>query len=233
MNDLLRISFVGDSSSLSLSPPAIIIGFSWSTLIIIAILFSVAVIAYLVFVRKRILKGTTMVPVKVTFGKDITVECEIERNEENIFIAHRIYIELVTRKAAIEFDPEHDVVLEIYDSWYKLFGIVRDEIKSIPGRYLLYNRSTSELTRLTIEILNKGLRPHLTTYQATFRKWYMKESESNSNKSKTPIEIQSQFAKFDELVGDMKLVNRVLLEYADQLKNIFDQDWKKKKTAPK
>lgn len=40
---------------------------------------------------------------------------------EDIQIAHQIWTELVTRKAAIPFNPDDDVIVEIYDSWYALF----------------------------------------------------------------------------------------------------------------
>ena len=110
------------------------------------------------------------------------VKVKVERNNENLFIANRIYIELTTRKAAIPFDEDNDVIAEVYDSWYKLFGIIREEIKSVPGRYLKDHDPTSALIGLTTRILNEGLRPHLTQYQARFRKWYEEEKARPENK---------------------------------------------------
>jgi hypothetical protein len=101
---------------------------------------------------------------------------KIKRSYQNLYVAHRIYIELVTRKAAIPIDVDKDVLVEVYNSWYSMFKTIREEIKNLPGDYLVDNESTKKLVDLTIEILNDGLRAHLTTYQAEFRKWYDKES---------------------------------------------------------
>ena len=48
---------------------------------------------------------------------------ELTPNTQDLNIAHQIWTELVTRKAAIPIDPEHDVIHEVYDSLYHLFGI--------------------------------------------------------------------------------------------------------------
>ena len=58
---------------------------------------------------------------------------KVKRNTENLFIANRIYLELVTRKAALPFDEDNDVIVEVYDSWYTLFSTIREEIKNVPG----------------------------------------------------------------------------------------------------
>src|SRR3989442_7455334 len=45
---------------------------------------------------------------------------ELRPNNEDVQIAHRIWTELMTRKAAQPIDIEHDVIVEIYNSWYAL-----------------------------------------------------------------------------------------------------------------
>ena len=55
-----------------------------------------------------------------------TVNSEIQK------FANNIYIELITRKAGIPIDENNDVIEDIYNSWYKLFCIIRDEIKALP-----------------------------------------------------------------------------------------------------
>src|SRR3989442_1125827 len=47
---------------------------------------------------------------------------KIRPSYEDMQIAHRAWAELVTRKAALLFDEENDVIVEVYDSWYQLFG---------------------------------------------------------------------------------------------------------------
>ena len=104
--------------------------------------------------------------------------------EEDLNIAHKIWTELVTRKAALPIDPEHDVLAEVYNSWYALFGRVRDLISEIPARSVREDPATRELVRISTESLNKGLRPHLTRWQARFRTWYA--SQDDALKTMTP-----------------------------------------------
>jgi len=66
----------------------------------------------------------------------VEVEYNIVRNFQNIEIAHKIYVELVTRKAAIEIEEHRDVIVEIYNSWYSIFQSTRDELKSMNGELL-------------------------------------------------------------------------------------------------
>jgi len=142
---------------------------------------------------------------------------KVKRNSENLYVANRIYIELTTRKAAIPIDEENDVIEEIYNSWYNLFQIIRDEIKTLPGEYLKDHDPTNALIGLTTNILNKGLRPHLTLYQARFRKWYEIEKEKAENKNLSPQEIQKKYPEYDELIKSMKEVNKMLMSFSDEL----------------
>ena len=147
---------------------------------------------------------------------------KIRRNYQNLYIANRIYIELITRKAAIPIDKEKDVIVEIYSSWYSLFKIIREEIKNLPGEYLINNENSKTLIDLTIEILNNGLRPHLTQYQAEFKKWYDHEINEALNNKKSPQKIQKDYEKYSTLIDSMLEVNMTLKQYSDQLKNFID-----------
>lgn len=142
---------------------------------------------------------------------------KVKRNSENLFVANRIYIELTTRKAAIPIDEENDVIEEIYNSWYNLFQIIRDEIKTLPGEYLKDHDPTNALIGLTTKILNEGLRPHLTIYQARFRKWYEIEKAKPENEDLSPQEIQKKYPKYEELIKSMKGVNKMLIDFSDEL----------------
>lgn len=143
---------------------------------------------------------------------------KVQRNTENLKIANRIYTELVTRKAAMLIEEEKDVIIEVYNSWYKLFGIVRDEIKNVPGNYLKNHDATEALIGLSTKILNDGLRPHLTTYQAKFRRWYSGAVEDSANKKLSPQEIQKKYPDYQELIESMKEVNNTLIGYAEELR---------------
>jgi hypothetical protein len=160
------------------------------------------------------------VKLKYTFA-GTEIEYSINRNFQNIEIAHRIYVELITRKAAIHID-ENDVIVEVYNSWYTLFQTTRDELKKISGEILLENQVSKDLIKLLSDILNIGLRPHLTEHQAKFRKWYNLAIMSEENKDKTPQKIQSEYDDYENLFKSMKLVNELLIEYSKRLQDIVN-----------
>src|SRR5205807_2700637 len=97
---------------------------------------------------------------------------KIRPSYEDIQVAHQAWIELVTRKAALPFEERNDVIAEVYDSWYALFREMRNLTKTIPAERVRGSKDTQALVRLLVDALNHGLRPHLTKWQARFRRWY-------------------------------------------------------------
>lgn len=147
-------------------------------------------------------------------GQELTFS--VERNFLNLEIAHKVYIELITRKAALPFDEEDDIIEEVYNSWYSLFGTTRDEIKAINGE-LLEHPTSESLIKMATDVLNNGLRPHLTKYQGRFRGWYNNALQNEKYKGMAPQEIQRDFPEYQALVESMKEVNALLSNYAAQL----------------
>jgi len=199
--DLLRLYLSeGYSFALEISP--------W--LVAVIVLFIVAIV-----VRWRRHKFR-VVSLNISLGGIGTVQ--LQPREEDIDLAHKIWTELVTRKAALPIDPEHDVIIEVYDSWYALFGRVRDLISQIPAKLIREEPATRELVRIATESLNKGLRPHLTRWQACFRNWYARQDEAL--KTKTPQDVQKEFPEYDELMKDLQRVNGELIQYAAELEKL-------------
>jgi len=62
--------------------------------------------------------------------------------------------------------------------------------------------------------------PHLTEYQAAFRKWYDESLKKQENENLSPQKIQRKYENYDNLVCSMKDVNQLLIEYAEKLKII-------------
>jgi Transposase IS66 family len=118
------------------------------------------IIRWLVGDPKSLFHKYELVKLNVQLGNVGAVEQR--PNNEDVQIAHRIWTELMTRKAAQPIDVGHDVIVEIYNSWYALFGRVRQLISDIPGHMLRKEKSTQELVRIATQTLNNGLRPHLT-----------------------------------------------------------------------
>ena len=149
-------------------------------------------------------------------------QIKIKANAEDKKIAHRIWTELVTRKAALPFQRDKDVIVEIYNSWHTLFQCVREQIAAIPVEKLRGREKADieQLIDISTKVLNEGLRPHLTEWQAKYRAWYELAKDSNDNKSKSPQEIQREFPQYDQLVSDIEDVNGKLKNFADELKKI-------------
>lgn len=200
--------------------------FTFSLIFNIWVILAVVALFFIIRWAIKYFKGKQsidkdIIPVKLKYKLGGTeIEYQIIRNYQNIEIAHKIYIELITRKAAIQIEEEKDVIVEVYNSWYSLFQITRNELKSFNGKLLKDNNTSQELVRLLTDILNKGLRPHLTEYQARFRKWYAEQLEKSADKS--PQNIQSEFEDINELLNSMKEVNKILIEYSEQLKKIIN-----------
>ncbi len=211
--DLIRLSIEGNSSIDLFVNLYLLIA-----LVIFILLISIVKVKFPAIWAPLTLKGGYKITFKVP---GLEFEKTIERNFNNVFIANRIYIELNTRKAAIDIDETQDIIVEVYDSWYSLFSIIREEIKNIPGELLRNNPSTDNLIEITTKILNKGLRPHLTIYQAKFRRWYEHAITKEENIHNPPQKIQSEFEDFDVLVTDMKHVSALLIEYSDELKRFI------------
>jgi hypothetical protein len=176
------------------------------------------IIALLVLFRwyRRFRRHFSLVKLEIDLGG--VGKAEFQPNVRDIQIAHTIWTELVTRKAAIPIDPEHDVIVEIYNSWYTLFGRIRQLISDIPATWVRQEHSTRELVRISTDTLNNGLRPHLTRWQARFRNWYANQSEAL--KSKTPQEVQKSYPDYSLLIKDMLEVNRQLIQYSVELQKL-------------
>ena len=143
---------------------------------------------------------------------------ELSPSFEDIDIAHKIWTELVTRKAALPFDEENDVIVEIYDSWYTMFGRIRSLISEIPAHLIRNDKDTKKLVRIAIGSLNLGLRPHLTKWQARFRNWYSLQTDELKHRS--PQELQKNYPQYNELITDLIEVNNNLIQYAEELQKI-------------
>lgn len=148
-------------------------------------------------------------------------------------VAYKIWVELSTRKIGLPINLEHDVISEVYDSWYGFFSITRELIKDIPVNKLR-NDSTRKLVNLSVSILNEGLRPHLTLWQARFRHWYDKKIEANVGDF-DPQAVQAEYPKFSELKEDLLKVNDRLIKYREKMKELVlglpQSDKKLKKKA--
>ena len=145
---------------------------------------------------------------------------KIKPNYQDMQIAYKLYVELSTRKIGLEIDLNNDVINEIYNSWYEFFKLTRELIKDIPVSKIRKDKSTKELVRIAIEVLNEGLRSHLTNWQARFRKWYNTEIEREENKDLSPQDIQKKYPEYEKLTKEMIVVNQKSIEYRKILRQL-------------
>lgn len=207
MTDLLH-PYVASSREVVLEVPA------W--LILVALLVVALLLAYRRFAEEPLLHRFEPVEAEIKLGG--VGKVTLRPNLQDIQIAHKVWTELVTRKAAIRIDEENDVIVEIYNSWYAMFLQVRKLISEIPASLLRSQKSTQEIVRITTTTLNEGLRPHLTKWHARFRNWY--DQHSDDLKEKTPQELQREYPDYAELMADLRKVNEELIGYAEALYTI-------------
>ena len=142
-------------------------------------------------------------------------------------VAYAIWVELSTRKIGLPIDFEDDVVAEIYNSWFEFFSVTRDLVKGIPVGQVR-RKSTQAIIKLSIEVLNEGLRPHLTKWQARFRGWYdrqlKKYDDGKAGEILYPQQIQVKFPQYAELKADMERVNQSLIRYRAKMRELVLTD---------
>ncbi len=155
--------------------------------------------------------------IQLSLGKQTV---SITPNFVNIDIAYKIWIELETRKVGLPIDLENDVIVEVYNSWYEFLKLTREIIKQVPSTKFRHDKSTQMLIEVTINILNAGLRTHLTCWQTKFRKWYSAELTKETNVGLFPQEIQQNFPNYKELVSNLIEVNNALIEYKEKMHDL-------------
>ncbi|MCA9906495.1 MAG: hypothetical protein KC547_21725 [Anaerolineae bacterium] len=163
---------------------------------------------------RRYWRGVRFKGVKLSFKGP---EVEICPDHEIRRVAYQAWVEIQTRKAGLLFDEEHDVITEVYDSWYQLFGVLRVLSKTIPAECYANDDDACKLVKVLLESLNDGLRPHLTRWQARFRRWYAAAIAKDEAAARSPQEIQRDFPEYAELVADLCAVNKRFVNFAADL----------------
>lgn len=179
------------------------------------VLGSVIIVKWIIsLIKRRTTKKIKIVNMNINIANIGSVDIAIDNHISKI--AHDAWVEIMTRKVGIEFEEDKDVIVEVYDSWYKLFGIIRELLKEIES---MEDQNVKVLENVLLNVLNQGLRPHLTNWQAKFRRWY--NNELSNNEEKSPQEIQKEYEEYDNLVSDLKKVNKQMMQFAKELEKLF------------
>lgn len=166
-------------------------------------------------IKKQFFKSIEISEAVIGIGKS-SIKIKCDKRVQGI--AYKIWIELKTRKIGIMFEEDQDVITEVYDSWYEAFKIIRKQLEEIPEERI---GDAKELIDIVLKVLNDGLRPHLTKWQAKYRAWYKKEKEKNQDM--TPQEIQKMYPEYQELVSDLKKTNEIMINFSKELRKIIDK----------
>lgn len=129
-------------------------------------------------------------------------------------VAWKLYVQLTTRKAALPFDENYDVISDVYDSLFALFGVTRDLLLELPPHE--FEREDG-IAPLLLRVINYGLREHLTHWQSDYRKWWDEVAKDTNSRGKSPQELQRQYPRYSDLVFDLKRTNTELSKLADEL----------------
>jgi hypothetical protein len=71
-------------------------------------------------------------------------------------------------------------------------------------------------------VLNVGLRPHLTRWQAEFRRWYERAKTNPANAARSPQAIQRDFGQYAELTEDLQRILSAMVKYTDILSDLAE-----------
>lgn len=135
-------------------------------------------------------------------------------------IAYKIWVELSTRKIGLPIELDNDVISEVYESWFSFFSVTRELIKDVPVSKF-QRKETEMIIRLSIDVLNHGLRPHLTQWQARYRRWYERELSASGNNDVEPQALQKKYPRYEELSNDLLAVNERLIGYRSRMYRII------------
>ena len=194
--NLLQISLSGDGLSVT-------VGIAGLATIIAVVLIGV-------YLRYRFLAGgRNDVEFEMNIGN--LGKVTIKPNHRNVQVAHEAWVEITTRAASVPLDKENDLIAEVYESFYSLFGELRDLTRSIPAQVLRNDDQTMKLVETLVSVMNDGLRPHLTLWRSRFIDWY--EHQRSEDQKSATLDIQKRYPHFEELVTDLTQLQSKMQEY--------------------
>jgi hypothetical protein len=133
-----------------------------------------------------------------------------------------LYVELTTRKLALDFNEETDCIYEVYNSWFKFFGWCREQMKKIAREdgsmfYRDYNNEAYKFYKYAMEIM----RPHIERYSYDFRSYWenyaVAEGENVWTLGKPYKDHQCGYRFYKEIVADIKSINKKYQEMTQEI----------------
>jgi hypothetical protein len=124
----------------------------------------------------------------------LEMEWEPKDNDKNA--AWELYIELLTRIATQQLQPEHGDEEIALKSIYSLFGLTREVIKR-QGRHCI------EFTKIAVVILNQVVRPFTAKWHKLSIQKAFEDAEKCEKFRKELTELQKVLRKYTKMLADM------------------------------
>jgi len=177
----------------------------------------ILIIIISIFIHYRTKRGRYNICSFVIMGNTVNI------TRKNKKIAYKIYIQLKTRKLTLPIE-ENDVIIEVYDSWYKAFSDIRDLLSLVDPIH-----DNIQLINVTLNVLNGPMRNHLTKWQSKFRLWFDREIKSQKDGFNALQEIQKDYPQYDQLFDDLLMSQKQIIELSNELEKIFKVEgfWKR------
>lgn len=123
--------------------------------------------------------------------------------------AWSLYVELETRVAVQELNPEHGLLREALSSLYLLFDITRTILKDVGPEV---SDGEKSLGPIAIKVLNQGLRPFLS-------EWHPRlcDHEDRRPAGVSKLKHERSWEQYQELRAALTVLQRDLRIYADML----------------
>lgn len=165
-------------------------------------------VLWIVFRRRT---GVKSVSVGLPFGLG---SATFDLTPKDRIAAWKLHVQLVTRKAALPFDPKEDVIADVMASLHELFQVTRDLLLEMSPTN---SADRNGVAGLIVRVLNMGIRPTLTRWHADYRRWWDSAVQLPGNASRSPQDIQRNYPRYAELVTDIGRMNIELSKFSDEL----------------
>jgi hypothetical protein len=155
-------------------------------------------IGTVVSLAQRRIAGLVLRDFTVSIPEFSTLSFEV--NDEHRRVAWRLFVETASRVSTQPLAADDGFLKEAMDSLYKLFGTVREELKTMePSR----SGKNATVEMFALEMLNDELRPFLTKWHPALERF---ESEGTGN--------ENDWQDASECRNELEAMRKRILKYA-------------------
>jgi len=133
-------------------------------------------------------------------------------------LAYTFYMDMTNRKVALPIDWDNDTLSDIYASWKTFFDNSVALLKHFPVKQAVEARSVIQLLQ---EVLHQVLRPHLTRWQAAYRRWHDTHNPRKEFRKLRPQDVQRHYPQFTALRSDFEATQTKVTDYARKLESLI------------